>query len=94
MNRQILIADLLKRYGSSAVCEGKEAPVLIRPMNQSSTEDDRYLCTAPFDFCLKTGDRLQCMEHVYTVLRCDGVFAEGHRLYTWAVLELQDGWGR
>ena len=94
MSRAALIADMLGHYGSTAVCGEQQTSVLLRPVQRGVQEDNRYLCTAPYSFCPKVGETVECMGHVYTVLRCDGVFAGGHRLYTWAVLEQQDGWGR
>lgn len=94
MTRAALIADLLGRYGSAAVCGEEQAAVLLRPMQKGEQEDNRYWCTAPYTFCPKVGETVTCMGHVYTVLRCDGVFESGQRMYTWAVLEKQDGWGR
>ena len=93
MNRAELIARLLKHYGSPAVCAGQQADVLLRRRSEDD-EDDRYICTAPNTFIPKVGDTLECMGKAYTVLRCDGSFSGGNRLYTWAVVQMIDGWGR
>ncbi len=94
MNRQALVTELLQKYGCTAAWNGQKMPVLIRPLYLQREEDDRYRCTAPCTFQPKTGDSLKCMGHDYAILRSDGVFVGGHRLYTWALLQMQDGWGR
>ncbi|WOC32151.1 MULTISPECIES: hypothetical protein [Caproicibacterium] len=94
MTRAALVADLLVRYGSEASCGEQQAHILLRPLRDEEQEDNRYRMTAPHTFCPQVGETIACEGHFYTVLRCDGVFAGGERLYTWAVLEQQDGWGR
>lgn len=94
MSRAQRLSYLLDRFGNEAEWNGQRMHMLVRPARWGDGECNRYLCTAPAAFLPNVGDKVKILESDYTVLRADGVFVQGERIYSWAVLELDGRWGR
>ncbi len=94
MSRADRVAYLLNRFGNKAQWNGQTLHILLRPTQTGERDCRRYFCIAPAAFLPYVGDAVTCLENTYTVLRADGKFVQGERVYSTAVLELNDRWGR
>lgn len=70
---------------------GNKTRALLRPLRKTQENGEEYWCAAPAGSGLTPGEKVCWGEKHLVVLRGDGAFLGGKKLYDWAVLREEQG---
>ena len=81
----------IRKYGSPINIGENKTRALLRPLRKTQENGEEYWCAAPAGSGLTPGEKVCWGEKHLVVLRGDGAFLGGKKLYDWAVLREEQG---